>query len=70
LEVGGALRLRLEAGDRGRRSEVREQRTERNQRSEIRRQKAEGNNCETGNPPEGWESEGQFRIADCGFKKA
>ena len=21
-------------------------------------------NCETGNPPEGWESEGQFRIAN------
>jgi len=20
-------------------------------------------NCETGNPPEGWESEGQYRIA-------
>jgi hypothetical protein len=20
--------------------------------------------CETGNPPEGWESEGQLRIAD------
>jgi hypothetical protein len=29
LEVGGALRFRLEAGDRGRRSEVRDQRTER-----------------------------------------
>jgi len=22
--------------------------------------------CETGNPPEGWESEGQLRIADLG----
>ena len=21
-------------------------------------------NCETGNPPEGWESEGQFRFAN------
>ena len=26
--------------------------------------------CETGNPPEGWESEGQLRIADCGLGKS
>ena len=41
LEVGGALRLRLEAEGRLRISD-----------------------CETGNPPEGWKSEGQLRIAD------
>ena len=34
LEVGGALRLRLEAGDRGRKTEVG------GQKSEIRRQRA------------------------------
>ena len=26
-------------------------------------------NFETGNPPEGWESEGQLRNANCEFKK-
>jgi len=25
--------------------------------------------CETGNPPEGWESEGQFRIADFAMRR-
>ncbi len=26
-------------------------------------------NCETGNPPEGWESEGQLRISDLGIEE-
>ncbi|RLA90375.1 MAG: hypothetical protein DRG34_03040 [Deltaproteobacteria bacterium] len=46
LEVGGALRLRLEAGDRGRKSEIREQKEIRGQRSDVRRQRTAGSNAQ------------------------
>jgi hypothetical protein len=46
LEVGGALRFRLEAGDRGRKSEIREQKEIRGQRSDVRRQRTAGSNVQ------------------------
>ena len=68
LEVGGALRSRLGAEDRGRRSEVRDQRTEgRRQRTEGRRL----TRLEVGGALRlRLEAEGRFEILDwrCGIR--